>query len=43
MEFVQPVTTARFRSNTLISSLPTNIINEILQVINEEISSKINT
>ena len=43
MEFVQPVTTARFRSNSLLSSLPSNIINEILQVVNEEISGKINT
>merc|ERR1712228_84460 len=31
------------RSNTLISSLPTNLINEILDIINEEIGIKINT
>merc|ERR1712157_390554 len=37
----QPVTTARFRSNSLITSLPSNIINEILEIINEEIASHI--
>eukprot|EP01083_Nonionella_stella_P229177 811465_1 len=43
MDFHQPVTTARFRSHSLISSLPTNILNEIIEIINQEITLKINT
>eukprot|EP01083_Nonionella_stella_P139232 424304_1 len=41
MNFHQPVSTSRVRANTLLSSLTTNIVNEILDIINQEIKVKI--